>query len=52
MTQEQCDKVRKKWHIEVEGDDVPAPIKRFVDMRFPQPLEAQRDRERARELVP
>ncbi|KAF1790648.1 P-loop containing nucleoside triphosphate hydrolase [Phytophthora cactorum] len=35
MTQEECDAVRKKWHILVEGEDVPPPIKSFEYMRFP-----------------
>jgi hypothetical protein len=28
-------RLRAKWHILVEGDDIPAPIKSFKDMRFP-----------------
>ncbi|KAE9288595.1 hypothetical protein PR003_g25765 [Phytophthora rubi] len=35
MTQDKCDAVRKKWHILVEGEDVPPPIKSFEYMRFP-----------------
>lgn len=35
MTPEECDAVRKKWHILVEGEDVPPPIKSFEYMRFP-----------------
>ncbi|RLN56247.1 hypothetical protein BBP00_00008089 [Phytophthora kernoviae] len=35
MTQDECDAVRKKWHILVEGEDVPPPIKSFEYMRFP-----------------
>ena len=29
---------RDKWHILVEGDEIPPPIKSFKDMRFPQPV--------------
>jgi hypothetical protein len=32
------EKVRSEWHIEVEGQDIPPPCKRFVDMKFPQPI--------------
>jgi ATP-dependent RNA helicase DDX41 len=35
MTSVECDKVRAKWHIEVDGDDVPPPIKKFAHMRLP-----------------
>ncbi|KAJ8552414.1 hypothetical protein ON010_g10130 [Phytophthora cinnamomi] len=35
MTPDECDAVRKKWHILVEGEDVPPPIKSFEYMRFP-----------------
>ncbi|TYZ58610.1 hypothetical protein PybrP1_004357 [[Pythium] brassicae (nom. inval.)] len=35
MTSAECDAVRKKWHILVEGEDVPPPIKSFESMRFP-----------------
>lgn len=38
MSEEACAKVRKKWAIEVEGDDIPNPIKRFRDMRFPDEI--------------
>jgi len=36
-TEEERDRLRKKWHIIVEGEDVPPPIKDFKDMRFPKP---------------
>ena len=29
-------KVRKEWHMEVQGNDIPPPLKRFQDMRFPK----------------
>ncbi|KAL7549879.1 hypothetical protein ACHAWF_013136 [Thalassiosira exigua] len=32
------EKVRKKWHILVEGEDCPPPIRSFVDMAFPVPI--------------
>ncbi|OQS01773.1 DEAD/DEAH box RNA helicase [Achlya hypogyna] len=35
MTEEERDVVRAKWHILVDGDDIPPPIKSFADMRFP-----------------
>ena len=31
-------KVRKKWHILVEGSDLPPPIKTFREMKFPKPV--------------
>jgi ATP-dependent RNA helicase DDX41 len=30
--------IRHKWHIIVEGDNVPPPIRNFRDMKFPQPI--------------
>ena len=35
MPKEKFDKMRQKWHILIEGEDVPPPIKSFKDMRFP-----------------
>jgi hypothetical protein len=32
------EKVRKEWHMEVEGVDVPPPCKRFVDMKLAPPI--------------
>lgn len=32
------DKIRQKWHILVEGDDIPPPIRSFKDMAFPPPV--------------
>lgn len=32
------DKTRQEWHMEVEGNDIPPPLKRFVDMKFPKPI--------------
>ena len=32
------DKIRSEWHIDVEGTDIPPPIKRFQDMKFPKPI--------------
>ena len=31
-------KIRKEWHMEVEGETVPPPMKRFVDMKLPPPV--------------
>ncbi|KAI8060839.1 P-loop containing nucleoside triphosphate hydrolase protein [Gongronella butleri] len=36
--EEQHDRVRKKYHIIVEGDDKIPPLTRFEDMRVPQPI--------------
>lgn len=36
--EEGWNKVRKEWHIELEGDDIPPPCKRFEDLKFPQPI--------------
>lgn len=35
MSEEKVAKLRAKWHIDVEGEDIPPPIKSFKDMRFP-----------------
>jgi len=35
MSQEKIDDIRKNWHIIVEGEDVPPPIKSFkVDFKL------------------
>ena len=31
-------RIRKKWHILTEGEDVPPPIKTFHEMKFPQAI--------------
>ena len=38
LTEEEQDDVRNKWHIIVEGVDVPPPIKTFREMKFPRPI--------------
>ncbi|KAG6558032.1 hypothetical protein Mapa_000212 [Marchantia paleacea] len=38
LTEKDCDEIRKQWHILVEGDEIPAPIRNFKDMRFPDPI--------------
>ncbi|KAI3929813.1 hypothetical protein MKX01_025981 [Papaver californicum] len=38
MSAKDCDMIRKQWHILVDGDQVPPPIKTFKDMRFPEPV--------------
>lgn len=38
MPARQCDAIRKQWHIMVDGDDVPPPVKNFKDMRLPSPV--------------
>ena len=35
---EQCEAARKKWHIIVEGENIPPPIRTFREMKFPQPV--------------
>ena len=30
MPHQKCEKLRKKWHIIAEGDNVPPPIKSFT----------------------
>ncbi|KAF7295193.1 DEAD-box ATP-dependent RNA helicase 35 [Mycena indigotica] len=32
------ERIREKYHVIVEGEDVPPPIERFVDMKVPEPL--------------
>jgi ATP-dependent RNA helicase DDX41 len=31
-------KILKKYHILIEGEDIPPPIKSFKDMRFPKSI--------------
>ncbi|XP_050398804.1 probable ATP-dependent RNA helicase DDX41 isoform X1 [Patella vulgata] len=38
MPEAKHDKLRKKWHILVEGDNIPPPIKSFREMKFPKPV--------------
>ena len=38
MSEAEQTELRTKWHILVEGKDVPPPIKSFADMRFPAPI--------------
>ncbi|KFK42468.1 hypothetical protein AALP_AA2G261000 [Arabis alpina] len=38
MSNKQRDLIRKQWHIIVNGDDIPPPIKNFKDMKFPKPV--------------
>ncbi len=35
LTERERSDIRKKWHILVEGEDIPPPIKKFKDMRLP-----------------
>lgn len=32
------EKIRNEWHMIVEGEDVPPPLTRFVDMKLPQTI--------------
>ncbi|GLE03265.1 hypothetical protein PINS_up012155 [Pythium insidiosum] len=38
MDEDERDAIRKKWHILVDGEDVPPPIKSFEHMRFPRAI--------------
>jgi ATP-dependent RNA helicase DDX41 len=38
LTEEQCNQIREKFHIIVEGHDMPPPITRFQDMKLPKPI--------------
>lgn len=38
MSEEACQEIRDEWHILVEGERIPYPIKRFEDMKFPRPV--------------
>jgi ATP-dependent RNA helicase DDX41 len=38
MSQMDMEKMRKKYQIEVSGDDIPAPIPSFRCMKFPRPI--------------
>ncbi|KAF7796788.1 hypothetical protein EIP86_007972 [Pleurotus ostreatoroseus] len=37
-TEEQHRRLREKYHILVEGEDIPPPIENFTDMKVPEPL--------------
>jgi ATP-dependent RNA helicase DDX41 len=41
MTDAECDDVRDKWHIIVEGEEIPPPIRSFKEMKFPAPILAE-----------
>lgn len=32
------ERIRKKWHILTEGDDIPPPVKMFKEMKFPRAI--------------
>ncbi|XVF74777.1 hypothetical protein PTKIN_Ptkin13bG0138900 [Pterospermum kingtungense] len=38
MSTKDRDLIRKQWHIIVDGEDIPPPIKNFRDMKFPKPI--------------
>ncbi|KAF7058190.1 hypothetical protein CFC21_065307 [Triticum aestivum] len=38
MPREKADELRSKWHILVEGEEVPPPARDFCDLRFPEPI--------------
>lgn len=38
MSRKESDLIRKQWHIIVDGEEIPPPIKNFKDMRFPEPV--------------
>lgn len=46
------EKTRKEWHMEVEGVDVPPPLKRFKDMKFPKPLLEALDEKKIKRPTP
>ncbi|GLB35208.1 putative P-loop containing nucleoside triphosphate hydrolase protein [Lyophyllum shimeji] len=37
-SEEQNQKIRDKYHILVDGEDIPPPIEHFVDMKIPEPI--------------
>ncbi|GJN06681.1 hypothetical protein PR202_ga24437 [Eleusine coracana subsp. coracana] len=45
MPRAKADALRRRWHILIDGDDVPPPVRDFRDLRLPEPvLRALRDR--------
>ena len=38
MPRTKADELRRKWHILVEGDEIPPPARDFRDLRFPEPV--------------
>lgn len=38
MSEEEQNDIRKQWHILVEGEDIPPPIKDFKHMRLPESI--------------
>ncbi|CAH8630723.1 unnamed protein product [Dicrocoelium dendriticum] len=38
QSEEKSDAIRRKYRILIDGEDVPAPIRNFIEMRFPSAL--------------
>jgi ATP-dependent RNA helicase DDX41 len=38
MTEEERQAIRDEFHIKVQGEDIPPPVKRFKDLKFPRPI--------------
>ena len=38
MPRQKADELRRKWHILVEGEEVPPAARNFWDLRFPEPI--------------
>lgn len=38
MPESEMNEIRKAWHILVEGENVPPPVKSFKDLRLPEPM--------------
>jgi ATP-dependent RNA helicase DDX41 len=38
MSKDEAQEIRNKWHILVEGNDVPPPCRTFKLMKFPDPI--------------
>ena len=38
MSERESREIRDQWHILIDGEDIPNPVKRFKDFKFPQPI--------------
>lgn len=52
MPQSKCEEIRNKLSILVEGEDVPAPIRTFKEMKFPKPILVALDKKGIKKPTP
>lgn len=52
LEESEYDEIRRKWHILVEGNDIPPPIKSFPEMKFPRAILRVLERKNIRRPTP